>query len=407
MLLTAAAAQPAPPASAARQAADVVLQAFDLLMDRYVQPLDSAALLTAAWHGLGSEAGPPPIFSGDREADRLAFRRAFAQVPGQPTGAAIRGMVALCDEQHTQYLDPAEYQQYQAWSRGEIVYAGIGVRIKGAQRTITQVYAGGPAEQAGLLPGDALRQVDGTPVDTAAQASGLIRGPEGSLVQLDVQRGDQPLSLTLQRQRISVDFVTDRMLDGDLGYASLRGFAEPEVADTLEQDVQDLQAQGARGLVLDLRGNDGGRLDVGTHLLDDFLPAESLLYQEIDRSGASELPTTDMDAEPLRLPLVVLVDEATASMGELFASALQEHAAATIVGSTTAGDVAQARTYPLADGSGLQVTERDIVSASGQRLNKVGVRPDVVVDTDPAASRPGVDRVLDEAVAVLHTRLPQ
>src|SRR5919202_1886526 len=404
---------PAPSVAGPQQQATVVQEAFDLLMDDYVSPLSSADLLGAAWAQLVQEAAGhqlpvpslPPVLTGDRAADIAAFRSALlAYLAAQPSlpdefvaaHAAVRGMVAYCDEQHTQFLDPQAYQRYLAWSRADSSYAGIGVRLKGAQRTITEVYAGGPAERAGLLPGDAVLEVNSTSVEqmTAGDTSDLIRGPAGSPVELVVRRhgAASPIRVSLSRQSIAVDFVRERLLDDAIGYVSLRGFPPDAVADTFEHDLADLQAQGARG-----------RVRVGARLLSHFLPAGARLYQEIDRAGELDTPTA-VESERYALPLVVLVNEATASMAEIFAAALQEHGAATVVGATTAGDVARAQMHPLPDGSALMVTEMEVRAPSGKVLNKVGVAPDEVVAVDPAAALPGVDPVLDRAVSLLRQR---
>src|ERR687885_1072653 len=235
---------PASSAAAAQQQAAVVQEAFELLMDAYVRPLGSAELLGAAWAQLTQEAlqrqlpapSPSPVLTGDRAADSAAFRSALVaylaaqpQLPGDfvAAHAAVRGMVAYCDEQHTQFLDPAAYQRYLAWARADASYVGIGVRLKGAQRTITEVYAGSPADRAGLLPGDAVLEVDGASVEqlTAGDTSDLIRGPAGSPVELVVRRRDaaRPLRVSLSRQSIAVDFVRERLLDDAIGYVALRG----------------------------------------------------------------------------------------------------------------------------------------------------------------------------------------
>jgi carboxyl-terminal processing protease len=154
------------------------------------------------------------------------------------------------------------------------------------------------------------------------------------------------------------------------------------------------------GLVLDLRGNTGGRIDVGTRLLSDFLPPGTSVYQDVDRNGQKRVHFS-RDGQQYDIPLVVLVDGGTASMGEIFASAVQEHGAATVVGSNTAGSVAAAQVFGLPDGSGLQVTVFEIRSADGNQLNKVGVTPDDVVQ--PVSRNPsGSDPAIDKAVEILH-----
>lgn len=411
------------PAVQARALAD----GYNLLLDHYVQPLDSAALLGAAWDNLGreadaSKAAPPgqaPAFVGDRAADLQSLQAALAaylaRPNSSPTGfvaahALIRGMVHFVDEGHTYFLDPQQYSDYLSWSRGDNSYVGIGVSVsaRGEQPHIVEVYDGTPAEQAGLHPGDVLvringQSVAGRPLD---EITSLVRGPAGTPVQLTVRRGDDPTELTLsvERAEIHLQFVKDRVLDDDIGYVLLRGFPEPSVVDSIDADVAQLQAQGVHGLVLDLRGNSGGRIDVGTRLLSHFLPSGTTVYEEVDRGGQESSHATRGGSQ-YDLPLVVLVDGGTASMGEIFASAVQEHGVATIVGTQTAGSVAAAQVFGLPDGSGLQVTVFDILSADGKQLNKVGVVPDDVVPTDSSDVGSGQDPALDKAVEILHDQI--
>jgi len=400
--------------------------AYNLLLDHYVHPLDTAQLSQAAWDNLAKEAdgkapapGPAPAFSGDRAADlqtmRTALNAYLAQPGSGPDGfiaahALIRGMVRYVDEGHTYFLDQQQYQDYQAWSRGDNTYVGIGVSVtsKDSQPRIVEVYDGTPAQQAGLQPGDLLVSIEGQSVADMSldEMTGLVRGPAGTRVQIVVRRGDDPTDLpfTVQRAEIHLQFVSDKIVQDDIGYVLLRGFPEPSVIDSIEQDIASLKSEGAHALVLDLRGNSGGRIDVGTRLLGRFLPDGSPVYQEVDRGGQNSTHATH-GASQYDLPLVVLVDGGTASMGEIFASAIQEHGTAMILGSTTAGSVAAAQVFGLPDGSGLQVTVFEILSADGTPLNKVGVKPDEVISDDPAAVASGDDPVLSRAVEILHDQI--
>lgn len=407
----------------ARQQTMAVKQAYDLLLDRYVQPLDSAALLRAGWEALAGEAqrrgapapGPAPTLTGDRAADIATVTSALAAyleaVPALPEGfvpahAIGRGLAAFVNEGHTVFLNPRQYDEHLAWTRGEVTYAGIGARMRGPELTITEVFEASPAERAGLRPGDVILEVDGlaTAGKSVEETVGLIRGPEGSSVALLVRRADvpEPFGVTVWRERISLAFVTHRLLPGNVAYIRLRGFPEPSVVEQIERYLAADQEAGVRGLVLDLRGNSGGRLDVGNRLLSRFLPGGADLYQQVDRGGNQQ---TRASRAGLRydLPLAVLVDGGTASMGEIFASAIQEHGAGTVIGTTTAGSVAAAQVFPIGDGSAMQVTVMEIRSASGRPLNGVGVVPDEVVDATetPAALAAGQDRVLERALAVL------
>lgn len=400
--------------------------AYNLLLDHYIHPVDTAQLLQAAWNNLAKEAegkavtpGPAPAFSGDRAADLQTMRdalNAYLAEPGSspdgfiPAHALIRGMVHYLDEGHTYFLDQQQYRDYQAWSRGDNTYVGIGVSVtsRDSQPRIVEVYDGTPAQQAGLQPGDLLVSIDGQAVGDMSldEMTGLVRGPAGTSVQIVVRRGDDPTDLpfTVERAEIHLQFVSDKVVQDDIGYVLLRGFPEPSVVDSIEQDIASLQSQGVHGLVLDLRGNSGGRIDVGTRLLGHFLPNGSPVYQELDKSGQNSTHATHGDSQ-YDLPLVVLVDGGTASMGEIFASAVQEHGAATVLGTTTAGSVAAAQVFGLPDGSGLQVTVFEILSADGSPLNKIGVTPDEVVNGDPTAVTNGDDPVLARAVEILHDQI--
>jgi carboxyl-terminal processing protease len=418
------AAAPAPASVATAEDADLQVrtlnEAYELLMDRYVHPLDSAALLHAAWDELVQEAdskavspGATPPLTGDRAsdltsvADALGSYLAANSMPDGfvPVHALIRGMVRFVDEGHTYFLDPQQYQDYQSWSRGDNRYVGIGISVnaRDGEPRIVEVYEDTPADRAGLRAGDIIQQIDDRSAQGLAleQMTSLVRGPVGSTVTLVVRRGDDPNPITVgvERAEIHLQFVKQRLLGDDIGYVMLRGFPEPSVVDTIEQDMATFQSQGVRGLVLDLRGNSGGRLDVGTRLLNHFLPSGSSLYAEIDRDGRNRVHMSRA-ATPYKLPVVVLVDGGTASMGEIFASAVQEHGVATVVGSSTAGSVAAAQVFGLPDGAGLQVTVFEIVSADGKQLNRVGVTPDEVVQTaaDPAS---GDDAVLSRALEIL------
>jgi carboxyl-terminal processing protease len=323
--------------------------------------------------------------------------------------ALIRGMVRFVNEGHTYFLDPEQYQDYQSWSRGDNSYVGIGISVssKDGDPRIVEVYDDTPAKEAGLQPGDLLVKINGQDVAGLAvdEMTTLVRGPVGSTVELVVRRGSDPtpLVVNVQRMEIHLQFVGQRTLDNDIGYVSLRGFPEPSVVDTIDTDVANFQQAGVQGLVLDLRGNSGGRIDVGTRLLSRFLPGGTTIYEEVDSSGANH-PRVTRAGKTYDLPVVVLVDGGTASMGEIFASAVQEHGAATVLGTTTSGSVAAAQVFGLPDGSALQVTVFEILSADGKPLNKVGVVPDEVIDTT-SSDEPGADPVLARAVEILHDRV--
>ncbi|MBX5489614.1 MAG: S41 family peptidase [Chloroflexi bacterium] len=403
----------------------ILRQAYELLLERYAMPLDPAALvagaekgMTQALHEAGVERVPRGLTAPGGDAlqqwrvlsqryQSLAARYADVLPARELAYAAIQGLADSADDSHTNFLTPEQYQEHLRWSRGDVSYAGIGARMRGPLPTVVEVYPDTPAEQAGLRPGDAIVAVDGRPTtDTRIEEMVTwVRGEEGTPVRLTVQRAitGQEEELTLVRARVHVPFVESRRID-DLGYVQLRGFPEPSVVEGVEAAIERLQREGIRGLILDLRGNSGGRIDVGTRLLSRFVP-DGPIYQAVDRRGRVEIASV-RDARPiLTVPLVVLIDEGTASMGELFAAAVQEHGVGRLIGVTTAGSVAASVVVALGDGSALQLSIEQVYSGGGALLDKVGVTPDEVVELDLIALRLGHDAQLSRAIDYLHERV--
>ncbi|HZS02854.1 MAG TPA: S41 family peptidase [Chloroflexota bacterium] len=425
--LAAPALSPSTQADIAQQL-QAMQEAYELLLDRYALPLDPAELVTAAQDGMTEalqEAGiDNPVaglgnLGGDRAQEwtalrqryqALAARYADAVPPEKLAGAAIAGMTASVEDAHTNYLTPDDYQEHIRWTRGDVQYGGIGARMRGPQATVIEVFPGTPAEQAGIHPGDVIVGVDDTATTDMRldEVVNLVRGPEGSSVRLRIQRAgsDRVDELTVTRAQVSLPFVASRLLTGNIGYVALRGFPEPSVIDSVEKAVNQFQRDGVRGIVLDLRGNSGGRLDVGSRLLSRFIP-DGPIYRAVDRRGREETINVREARPILTVPLAVLIDDGTASMGELFAVAIQEHGVGRVLGTTTAGAVAASVVLPLSNGGALQLSIEQVYSGGGALLDRVGVHPDQEVELDLDALRTGHDSQLDAAVAYLGTAAGQ
>jgi carboxyl-terminal processing protease len=423
------AAQDAPGGQAANMRALQPLQeAYDLLLDRYALPLDPATLSGAAQASMEEalkEAGVTSVAPGlgvvgnDRTQQLTALRQRFTALAGRYGGvlpanelayAAIKGMADSTDDSHTNFMTPDQYQEHLAWTRGDVSYGGIGARMRGPQATVLEVFRGSPAERAGLRPGDTIVGVDGRNVGDLRldEVINLVRGPEGTPVTLDVQRAasENVDKLEVVRALVAMPFVDSRRLPGDIGYVQLRGFPEPSVIDGIEQAILGLQREGVRGIVFDLRGNSGGRLDVGSRLLARFVP-DGPIYQSVDRRGRQETVNV-RDANPiLTVPLAVLIDEGTASMGEIFAAAVQEHHVGRVLGTTTAGSVAASVVLPLSDGAALQLSIELVYSGGGALLDREGVHPDEEIPLDLTDLRFGQDAQLDRAVSYLQETAAQ
>lgn len=399
----------------------IVKQGYDLLLDRHVQVLDPAALLNAAYTGVAAglrAAGVPVANAGplqlgpNRDAAWAAFQQKMDALlqdsPPPPgfdvTGTALAAMTRWIDEGHTGYLNQQQYKDFQAYMRGDLRYGGIGVRIRQPGFTVAEVFENSPAARAGLASGDVLVAVDGEPTagKTSEEVSRLVRGPEGTSVRLDVQRPDVPdkLTFTIMREQIKVDYISTSMIQGDIGYIRLRGFPEPSVAFRFEQFLDSLPSQRARGLVIDLRGNSGGRVDVGTRLLNRFITSGPL-YSEADRSGNRRVQEAFGRGWANPIPVAILIDDGSASMAEIFASAMHEHGLARLIGQKTSGNVAASVVFPLDDGSGLQMAVREIYSGNGVRIDRVGVDPDDVVVPTQAQLESGRDVQLETAIVYI------
>jgi carboxyl-terminal processing protease len=409
----------------ANTSAPVIRQAYELVLDRFVYPLSSADLLRAATEGAFARVAQVKAvewpttglsLSGEREADWAQFVAWFdalglAASPqlDRPTleQAAVSAMAVAAQEAHTRYLSPAAFQEYRAWTRGDVRYAGIGARLRGSPPTVVEVFEGSPAERAGLRPGDAIVAIDDASTGGGALDSviGRLRGSPGTEVRLLVARSGlgEPFALTLTRDEIKITFVRARLIDSDLGYVKLRGFPEPTIVDAVTAALVDLHAKGATAVVLDLRGNSGGRIDVGVQLASRLVK-EGPLLQQIDRNGQRRIVSRVGAYWEQSVPIAVLIDRDTASMGEIFAIALREAGVARLIGTKTSGSVAAAQVFPLVDGSALQVTVLEIVSGQGTRMNGIGVEPDDVVEASDEDLRLGRDPQLEAAIGHLRAR---
>lgn len=402
-------------------------QAYDLLLDNFVSPPPPSALLTATANEVGKRAAdrkpgewPAPTIAADatREDAWMAFelwldRVALLMSPiidrTMLDEMTVRAMAAAMSEHHTRYLDPRQNEEHQAWRRGEVRYEGIGARLRRPSTVVLEVFEGSPAAKAGLRTGDKIISVDGQSVvgSTSEVAIGRIRGPLGSAVEVIVERRGTPAPLTfiIERAEIKLPFVRWSILPREngkqIGYLQIRGFPEPSVDDRVAQALAAIDQTKIDGLILDLRGNSGGRIDVGMRVASRFM-REGIVFQQTDRSARERIvrPTAGNYWER-SVPMVTLVDGGTASMGEILSSALQENGVSKVVGMTTSGSVAGARMFPLANGGSLQITVLTITSGKGVVLNDVGVRPDVQVDLSDDDLLSGVDAQLEAGIKAL------
>ncbi len=274
------------------------------------------------------------------------------------------------------YRDPTEYQAFQEKNDGEM--CGIGVTVVQYQAdALTVLYLSDDSPALGLLQaGDEITAVDGESVESLGYTAAVskVRGEEGTSVELSVRRGEQQLTLSVQRKAI-VNTGIHSLQFGEVGYIQISAFnnATPEA---FSAAVTSLIGDGATSLLFDLRSNGGGLLTSVSAMLDFLLP-EGDLVSKTDRDGNTTVLYTS-DESCVDLPMAVLVNGSTASAAELFACDLQEYGVAKVVGTTTYGKGVMQTTYSLSDGSSMTLTTDYYNPSSGVNYNGVGVIPDIV-----------------------------
>ncbi len=302
--------------------------------------------------------------------------------------AAIRGIVADLD-QHSTFLNAEEYEDIRISTSGNYTGIGLDVNLDDGKVTVVTPLDDAPAARAGILPGDVVSAVNDVPVDAGNVEASVsrMRGASGTSVTLDVLRpgSEAPLRFALTRSEVHVKTVQSEYLGNGLAYVRLSSFAESTAGD-LEQAARDLLAAAGRaellGMVLDLRSNPGGLLDSAVHVADTFL-AEGVIVSGTGRIRQAQFEQIAAAGDVLEdVPMVVLVNSASASASEIVAGALQDHHRARIVGETTYGKGSVQTVMPLGEGSAIKLTTSRYLTPSGRSINGSGIEPDVVVHSD-------------------------
>ncbi len=420
----------APPRAQAADAG-LVLEALGVLRERYVDPVDSVALLNGAVGGLraslstaGIQADLADIPTGTASAPadalfRTRFEAANTAAAGRviPTNlayAAIHGMTAVLKDSHTGFITPEQNRERVARQRRQAAFSGIGVVLmpREGRFYIRDVIPGTPAEGAGVQALDRIVRIDNLSTQgmQTDQVAGMIRGPAGSAVSLVVDRPGRSDAVTLSVTRAPIQIPSvfqARVFDGGVGYLQLYQFINRTGLD-VRQSLEKMLNNGMKALVLDVRANSGGFLHELTATLDALLPPGRPIYQETTRGGQTRTTrTSGVPVLPSHVPLILLVDETSASAAELLSAALQEQGRATLVGTKTSGAVEASILVDLSDESALSVTILRLTTGQGKRLEGAGVTPDVPVALSVTDLDQGRDTQLQRAILLARQRLGQ
>jgi carboxyl-terminal processing protease len=295
---------------------------------------------------------------------------------------AIRGMLASLNDPYTRFLDPKQFKEMRIDTSGELMGVGIQLSLdtKTKELVVVSPIEGTPASRAGVLSKDVIVSIDGNSTKgmSTEDAVKLIRGPEGSDVVLGLRRGDQVLDIPLTRARIEINAVTHRLNKTQdqrkIGYIRLKQF-NANAAKEMRQAAKSLEEQGAEGYVLDLRGNPGGLLEASIDIARQWLN-EGIIVSTRTREGIRDVRRATGSAITDK-PLVVLIDQGSASASEILSGSLQDNSRAELVGQKTFGKGLVQAVRGLSDGSGLTVTIAKYLTPKGTDIHKNGIEPDV------------------------------
>lgn len=298
-------------------------------------------------------------------------------------------------DKYTMYYTADEYKALKESTNGKFYGIGAVCQLSGEGGVLlVDVYDNGAGYQAGLRSGDRVVNVDGRDITDMelSSAVALIKGDKGTSVTLEVIRGTERLTFSAVRDAIEAKTVSYTLLDNNIGYLSISQFEEVTTKQ-FKAAVEDLQSQGMKGLVIDIRNNPGGLLDTVVGMLKYMLPDGLIVYTEDKQGNRKEYKGQDNDE--FNLPLAVIVNGNSASASEIFAGAIQDYGKGTIIGTQTYGKGIVQTVKPLTDGSAIKFTIAKYFTPKGQDIHGKGVTPDMVVEYDTDAD---VDTQLDAAI---------
>lgn len=319
---------------------------------------------------------------------------------------AISGMMEALGDKHSSYMSPEDYQTANAGLEGE--YEGIGAYVDTTTEylTVTTPIPGSPAESAGLLPGDQVIAIDGkdmTGVD-AEVARLQVLGPAGTTVVLTILREgvSEPLEFSIVRAKITIASASGKMLDNGIAYVQVTTFGSnttPELLATL----QELMAQNPKGIILDLRNNGGGYLQTAIEVASQFMGEGVVMYEEYgDGTRDTYEAIPNGLATDTNIPMLVLINEGSASASEIVAGALQDTGRAKLVGTVSYGKGSVQNWIPLSgDNGAVRITIAKWLTPKENTINEIGLTPDYQIDLTPEDRQAGLDPQLDKAVEIL------
>ncbi|MFA9376729.1 MAG: S41 family peptidase [Lachnotalea sp.] len=326
-----------------------------------------------------------------------------------------KGLVDGLGDRYSVYYTADEFTSLMESTNG--VYCGIGVTVSQDPDTgiitLVKPFENSPGLEAGILPGDILYKVDGTEVTGTELSSvvAMIKGEEGTTVNLTIVREGESdnLELTVERRQIEIPTISYEVLENNIGYIYIGEFDTVTESQFIDA-FNDLNSQGITGLIVDLRDNPGGNLDVVNSVLDQILPEGLIVYTE-DKYGNKEEYKSDEEHQFTK-PLAVLVNGNSASASEIFAGAVKDYGIGTLVGTKTFGKGIVQRLIELGDGTAMKLTISKYYTPNGYNIHGIGIEPDVEVELDDSLKTQAVithdeDNQLQKALEIINEKIQQ
>ena len=323
------------------------------------------------------------------------------------------GLIDGLGDKYSVYYNEEDYQALQISTTGQ--YYGIGAGLSQDKDTmvvtVNKVYEGTPSESAGLLKDDVIVSVDGTEAASMelSELVKLIRGEKGTTVHLEIYRPstEENLSFDVERQDITLPSVSHKMFEDGIGYVHIDSF-ETETAAQFEEAVKDLENQGMKALIIDVRYNPGGMVTAVVQILDDILPEGTVVYTE-DKNGNRQDYTSSGDTY-LDYPIAVLINGESASASEILAGAVKDYQYGTLIGTTTFGKGIVQTIFPLEDGDAVKLTTAKYFTPNGNYIHGVGIGPDIeleyeYLDKDATSYDEAYDNQIQKAIEVLKDKI--
>ena len=323
---------------------------------------------------------------------------------------AIKGMTSALGDPYTVFMNNEEFDKLMKQSNGSM--NGIGVTVANMDNSITvlSVLKDSPAEKAGLEKGDIIDKVDDTEYtgEQLSDAVSIITSSGETGVKLTIKRQNQEaFDINVVPEEVKITAVDGQMIDSELGYIRIKTFMNENTAEDLKSKITDLQGQGMKGLILDLRENPGGLLSQAVGVASQFIPSGKVITYTIDKyDNKNESLSVGGIAEGM--PLVVLVNQNSASASEVVTGALRDYNAATIVGNTTFGKGIVQQTLKFNNGiGGIKVTISKYYTPNGENIHKIGIAPDYEVSTPISIDESGYDRKSDNQLNMAIDKLKE